>query len=450
MNPWQNMNKKIIEITSLDARTVLKENKSFCAAPWIHTHIWPDGRVFSCCLAEYDAVLGNVSNTDKFSDVWNNENYRTLRKDMVEGKLRTDICNRCYVQEKHGIDSLRLRLTRNFWDDTIEQLYSTSEDFSTNLKISYWDYRFNNICNFSCRTCGPDLSSSWYQDHISLYGNVPTHAPTKFVVIDSVNHNSLHQELIENQLDHVKEIYFAGGEPILMPEHLDVIQRLLKHRCSEVSLKYSTNASTLSYKGFDFLEAWPKFKDVVIFVSLDEIFERAEYWRNGTNWSKLEKNIKALVELEKKFPNVEIGYAPTISIFNMHRLDTMVEYLIKNNLIHFTTPFSFNILQGPKDFNIKNATTELKEMARVSLKKLKRMLYPKFSHDIKIMQNWLGEECEDKEYYFKTAKHLAEIDKVRNQSIKNIAPEIYNIYKEYMYDQYYDSFTPYKSIKSEN
>ena len=31
----------------------------------------------------------------------------------------------------------------------------------TSMKPISWDYRFSNLCNFKCRTCGDMLSSSW-------------------------------------------------------------------------------------------------------------------------------------------------------------------------------------------------------------------------------------------------------------------------------------------------
>jgi len=440
------MNKKIIDIVSLDPSSLLKENKSFCAAPWVHTHTWPDGRVFPCCMADYNAVLGNLNESKTFEAIWNNENYKTLRQDMIEGKERPDICNRCYAQEKHSITSLREKITKEFWKETKEQLENTKEDYSADLKLPYWDYRFNNICNLNCRTCGPDLSSSWYQDHITMYGKPPKYATTKFVVFDSNKEHSVHSELIENQIEYVKEIYFAGGEPILMPEHLDIIQRLIQKNKTDILIRYSTNLSVLSYKGKNFLDLWPKFKKVMIYVSLDEIENRAEYWRNGTNWSRLEKNIKSLIELEKKHQNIKMGYAPTISIFNIHRMHSYMRYLVDNRLINEYTPFVFNILQGPTEFNIKNAPEQLKISARKSLKELKSITagWPRQSKDIDIVENWLNEEKVDEEIYYKTARHLAEIDKVRNQSLKSVAPELYEIYQTYDYDRYYNNFTPCK------
>ena len=442
------MNKKIIEIVLQDPKTILEKNKAFCAAPWIHTHIWPDGRVFPCCMSEYHAVVGNMDNAESFKQIWNNENYKNLRKDMIDGNLRSDICNRCYEQEKYSITSLREKLTKEFWKDLVEQLENTQDDFSAELKIPYWDYRFNNICNLSCRTCGPDLSSSWYQDHISMYGKVPKYATTKFVVFDPAKEHSVHEELIESQIDHVKEIYFAGGEPILMPEHLDIIQRLIQKNKTDVILRYSTNLSVLTYKGENFLDLWPKFKQVLLYISLDEIENRAEYWRNGTNWYRLEKNIKSVRELGYKYQNVKVGYAPTISIFNIHRMVEYVEYLISNKLIDPYTSFVYNILQGPVEFNIKNAPQELKSKANDSLERLKKITqgWPRHIADINNLQNWLNEETVDDNIFYKAAKHLAEIDKIRNQRLSDVAPELYDIYKIYGYDEYYDNFTPHKQI----
>jgi radical SAM protein with 4Fe4S-binding SPASM domain len=442
------MNNKIIEIVSADAKSVLDTNKSFCAAPWLHTHIWPDGRVFACCMSEYDSVLGNINESDSFIKIWNNDNYKKLRQDMLDGISRPDVCNRCYLQEQHNISSLREKLTKEYWKDLTEQLENTKEDYSADLKIPYWDYRFNNICNLSCRTCGPDLSSSWYQDHIAMYGKVPRYATTKFVVFDPNKEHSVHNELIESQIEHVKEIYFAGGEPILMPEHLDVMQRLIDRNKFDILIRYSTNLSLLSYKGVNFLELWPKFKRVMLYVSLDEIGDRAEYWRNGTNWNRLEKNIRSVIDLEKNSSNVKVGYAPTISIFNVHRIDECVKYLISNNLINVYSSFVYNILQGPFEFNIKNAPPLLKEMANDSLERLKNITngWPRHDGDIRNLQNWLNEPVSDEAIYFQTSRHLAEIDKIRNQSLKSVAPELYDIYKKYGYDESYNNFTPCKSI----
>lgn len=433
-----------VRVKNSIAKEMIEQNKAFCGAPWIHTHTWPDGRVFPCCLANYDATVGHLHEEKDFVKIWNGEQYKQLRRDMLEGTSRPDVCSRCYVQEKHFGQSLRTKLTERYWDEVKQQVAATSEDGSAPLKLYYWDYRFNNFCNLSCRTCGPDLSSSWYNDHWSRYGTAPPYAKTKFVVFDANKEGSVHQELIGDQLDIVKEIYFAGGEPIIMPEHLDVIQRLLAVEKTDIIIRYSTNLTTLSYKGVDFTEIWPKFKEVMLFVSLDEIEERAEYWRNGTNWDRLVANMKKVVDINKQHPNFKVGYAPTISIFNVHRLDVYMQYLIDNGLINQKTMFVYNVLQGPAEFNIKFAPPALKKLALESLNKLEALVgnWQQQSADINSIRNWLSDTPDNsEEMYIKAAEELAVLDKIRKQHLKDVAPELYEIYKEYQYDFYYNNFT---------
>lgn len=429
----------------LTAKQATDQNQSFCGAPWMHTHTWPDGRVFPCCMANYDATVGHLNEEKQFIKIWNGEQYKQLRQDMLDGVSRPDICSRCYVQEKHFGKSLRTQLTERYWEEVKQQVAETDAEGVAPLKLHYWDYRFNNFCNLSCRTCGPDLSSSWYNDHIARYGTVPTYAKTKFVVFDAGKEGSVHEELIEEQIKNVKEIYFAGGEPVIMPEHLDVIERLVAVGKTDIVIRYSTNLTTLSYKGTDFSKIWPKFKEVMLFVSLDEIGERAEYWRNGTNWERLAANMKQVVAISKQHLNFKVGYAPTISIFNVHRLDAYMQYLIEENLVDNRSMFAYNVLQGPMEFNIKAAPPPLKEMARASLDRLEGLVghWDRHRADINSVRNWLEETPDNaEELYFTAAKNIAEIDKIRKQSLKEVAPELYEIYKHYNYDYYYNNFTP--------
>jgi hypothetical protein len=42
-----------------------------------------------------------------------------------------------------------------------ECMAATDETGHTTVQPVSWDYRFSNLCNFKCRTCGDMLSSSW-------------------------------------------------------------------------------------------------------------------------------------------------------------------------------------------------------------------------------------------------------------------------------------------------
>lgn len=187
-------------------------NKYFCTAPWVHIHNWPDGRVFPCrsSLREYRS-LGNLYESS-LEEIWNSETMQEFRKDLQEGKPRPDFCGRCYETELIGLPSLRQYCNDSFMEQYQEQI----KDDIVPTRLYYWDFRFDNTCNQSCRGCGPALSSSWVDDHYKLTGRRNKENTVKFV---KFNKENLNKSLIQEQVPYVREINFAGGESMITSDH---------------------------------------------------------------------------------------------------------------------------------------------------------------------------------------------------------------------------------------
>ena len=67
-----------------------------CLLPWFSLYITVDGNVRPCCsFGEGETlVLGNIFEQD-FSDIWNGEKYRKLRRDSLDRKLMYTVCRNC-------------------------------------------------------------------------------------------------------------------------------------------------------------------------------------------------------------------------------------------------------------------------------------------------------------------------------------------------------------------
>ena len=53
-----------------------------------------------------------------------------------------------------------------FYESRIDEAFDTTDDNGeTSMEVVSFDYRFSNLCNFTCRMCGPPLSSSWETEH---------------------------------------------------------------------------------------------------------------------------------------------------------------------------------------------------------------------------------------------------------------------------------------------
>lgn len=403
----------------------LKESKIFCMMPWTHLHFWPNGTVYPCCMT--NDVVDDL-NKSSLKEAWNSEDMKQLRLDMLADKPNK-ICNRCYELESNGGHTLRMSGRRKFAHhyDLVEK---TNDDGSLDeMRLPYIDFRFSNICNFRCRTCGPDLSSSWYDDHVKI---MPKHGNPK--IIRPKNEDEIWNE-IEPYIDQLEEIYFAGGEPLIMEEHYRILKKLAEKKLWHVNLKYNTNFSILKYKDLDVLDIWNQFKDVRVGASLDAMGERAEYIRKGTNWNNIVKNRKQMLE---RCPQVHFFISATISNMNVLHVPDMFRTWAEEGMIE-PHNINCNILLFPPEYRIDTLTKEYKEKA---VKKWQehinwfkttpsarfnnsQMFINQFESVINAIQ---AKENQDNLKEFKNRTKI--FDKLRNESFVDIFPEMKDLWEE--------------------
>jgi hypothetical protein len=344
----------------------LKESKTFCMLGFMHSHTWPDGRVLPCCAGDINAPnqLGNVYETP-WSDIWNGQEYTKLRADML-AEQENPLCKYCYDTEKLRGHSMRTNMNATFAHlyDNILATVDDASGYCGSDKLYYMDFRFSNLCNQACITCGHDLSSSWYDLLHDMNPEGKVERP-KFLIAG--NKANPYPAIIDNSINEVEVIYFAGGEPLLVPEHWQILEQLIDNgRAKDVSLRYSTNLGTLKYKGKHVLDYWNKFKTVNVAASVDEVSDRFHYIRWPAEWAKISSNIKSIVDSWDRPGNQthELTFSPVISLMNAHRLKDMVEQwgnegLIQQNMLYnkntFETLLLDNILRGPAQFYTGNA-----------------------------------------------------------------------------------------------
>lgn len=314
----------------------LIKSETFCMLPWIHLHGWPTGEAFLCCMS--NTPVGNLQ-TNTMEEIWNNDNLKQVRQNMLSNKPCVE-CTRCYADEKHGLFSMRNSSNKHF-GHLIKDVDKTNNNGThPEFKIRYWDVRFSNICNFKCRYCGPNFSSNWWEDKAALYG------------AEKIGHNKfLHAgknkddiwEQMQPHLPYIEQIYFAGGEPLIMEEHYRLLKWLVENNRTDVRLIYNTNFSEITFKKQNVLEWWKKFDSVSVGASLDAMGPRAEYMRKGTIWSDIENNRKQMLEI---CPNVDFYISPTVNIFNILHITDFHRDWADRGLIA-AQDFNINLLHSP-------------------------------------------------------------------------------------------------------
>jgi len=388
-----------------------------CVLPWIHLNFDPNGDVYPCCLTTFHGQkLGNL-NQHAIKEVWNSDTMKSLRLEMLEGK-KPKMCSICFDREAATGQSVRLYNNQEF-KNAIESIPSITDlDGSVKkIKLKYWDFRFSNLCNFKCRTCVPNLSSSWIPDARKL-GFKET--DNKIFEIKNINDNTVYKFIDEN-IDYVEKIYFAGGEPLLMDEHWYILNQLVEKKKFNVKLYYNTNLSTLEYKKekiTDLWKLWPRGK-IEICPSIDEIEQRAELVRSGTDWAKIEKNLIIL----SKIGNISIKPSITVSVFNVSRITKIIDHLLKLGLIQNKSNFHINLLQTPIYYHVSILSPNHKQLLIKQLKTYIDNYEVNIAEHFSYLINELLKETEENtlEKFREITKKL---DSIRNENTASAVPEI--------------------------
>lgn len=415
----------------------LKDNKVFCMAPWVHTHIWPNGDVYPCCMSDTNMPVANYKQDGDLKISWNSEKYKELRANMLAGKESKE-CNRCYEQEQYGKYNLRMQLNDDFAHryDLVEQ--TQPDGHLDNLELLYLDIRFSNICNLMCRTCGPDLSSQW---GVAVAAKYPDRKQPALIRIESSSKNREFWDDLSQYIENVERIYFAGGEPLLMQEHYNMLNYLTEREKFNIKIYYNTNFSTLDYKNISVLDYWKKFNQIVVCASLDGSHEKGELIRKGLEWDKVIENRKRMIE---ECPHVRFILAPTVSVFNAdHVLDFYEEWLelglvekydIQFNVLLFPNAYRIELLPDDVKSRIVDRIDRMIEDAyndkTVCFRGILSHAAAAFVSEIKQFKNALLNitDNETREEYLRDFnRRTEELDSDRNESTWDIFPDLVSL-----------------------
>lgn len=318
----------------------LLSNGSFCMLPWMHQFIHTNGDVLPCCTADYSMPIGNIRR-ERIESLWNGTVYKRLRSDMLAGR-KNPICDSCYKAPDQSTTP-RIFANRRF-KEKLGIVRSTKSDGSLpDMKLGYLDIRWSNICNLKCRTCGEWNSSAWAAE------NKANGLKSNGIFLKPSDDNmSLLETYLEN-IDDVEEMYFAGGEPLLMEEHYHLLDRLISDGKTGIILRYNTNMTTLSFKDSNIIDRWKMFDRVVVSASIDSWGSRSSYIRHGSDWDQIVSNILAI---RSESPGTIIGFNTVVSIFNAMTITEFLDELDAIGLLSIMAAnASFHNLTDPDHFS---------------------------------------------------------------------------------------------------
>ena len=317
----------------------------FCTAPFIHSFVSTSGKKFLCCRAT------RWSENTRDLDDWEGEDYQYIRNHMLTQHEWLPDCDDCRIQESIGKPSLRQGMNK-VWGSSGKPSLDPISGNIFGVPFSY-DLRLNNLCNLSCRMCGPESSSQIVKEAESRPELWPSWEKKDDEFKTSLGAKNIDWIIEEAQF--IKDLKLLGGEPSVQPEVRQLLQKLVDIRNTKIKIFVTTNGTNVNNEFFNLLK---KFENVKISVSIDTHPDRLEYIRGGANGKKIWENIKKMSEMSwpgsmsLETTQVVMSY----NLFDFWELSNLVEETswIPNHrswMVH--TPLHYSAMYVPQKWKEK-------------------------------------------------------------------------------------------------
>ena len=446
--------------------TEIAGSKTFCVLPWIHLATRPNGDMRICCVANAsgadsgDYTVGLVKMEDgkpaNFAhdlptQAFNNDYMKSVRKTMLAGEVPAS-CTKCFKEESEGIASKRIWETGSWHYDGVdipELIKQTDEDGNVPYKLQYLDLRLGHTCNLKCIMCSPHDSSKWVAEHKKVFPIFQSELIKKQMSWDRKGFNNFWHENPEfwdeiyEQIPNIKQLYFAGGEPLMIREHKTFLLEIIKRGYADkISLRYNTNGLLVDQ---EIIDVWSKFRKVKVGLSLDGMLERGHYIRYPLDWETIEKS---LIMLDNAPDNIQTNIAFAVQILNIKHVPEFIKWKVKSNFkkINFDKNASGQTMAGgligvhllwiPTWLSLRVLPVEDKLHVRELFAELKQWLWDNYTQDEEFwttnpygFKRWEGildwMDAEDHTNLLPDFKeYITVMDKQRNTDFKATFPEL--------------------------
>jgi len=430
----------------------MKDN--ICPLPWIHLATRPNGDVRVCCTANasgadyvdskeaglvtQDGAIMNLRDYT-IAEVWNSNYMKTIRLEMLAGKIPSS-CTKCFEEEAKGITSKR-QWESSVWNERLDInsiVDATAEDGSLPVNIPYFDLRLGNLCQLKCIMCSPHDSSSWIKDWKLQYPKYKTIELKQDQHWDDRNRDyTWYQkgsflDTMKDQSHYIKELYFAGGEPLLIPEHYKILEFMVETGAAgNCVLRYNSNGLELPEKLFDL---WNHFKQVKFNFSVDAVGARNDYIRYPSRWNNVVAN---LCRLDDTPDNITVNIACAVQLLNVITISELVHWKDSMNFKKINLPpygaglVGTHLVYLPSYLNVRVLPKHLKDKVaqQVDYFCFRNSRNTEFVNNPYGYQRWQGlvRYMRSEVWSHKIPMlldYLDTCDKTRGTNFRNIFPEI--------------------------
>jgi len=444
----------------------MNNENTVCHLRWGYPNIsLSRNEIRTCCKTPFQKISDELLDYHQ-TDIFLNTRYQKKRRlEMLQGIQHPD-CKSCWSLEKTGAKSLRGNNPYGFIDFAkrhsmfdefnpptlveIENQVSIDSKILESHNPFMLEVSLGNTCDLKCTYCNHVYSSQWASESLKnntitmeIYKQVQTQPNEKFI--------KLFWEWVDTKAKHsLDRIGIIGGEPLITPEFYDFLDKLIevyadKEGPNKTRIWIVTNLNATDNYYNKFLEYIFKLSEKFILevhISMEALYDQAEYIRNGLDWKRFESNVNKLFASDA---NIELAFLPSINAMAVPRLSKFLKWvydlskthnktvMLKQNIVTYPEVHSPFILPNDMADYLDPAIEWMKnietEMPDVSDKFGTWSGYTEFLS--KLRDGIKYNDVDNTEIRQAFVNRFDDFDRKRNLNFVNTFPELANFYNEY-------------------
>jgi hypothetical protein len=300
--------------------------------------------------------------------------------------------------------------------------------------------------------CSPHDSSKWLQDYDKLMPKLESKVVKFQLNFEKDKFNNVWYEKPEfwdevfEQIPNITQLYFAGGEPLMIKEHRRFLDEIIKRGYAKnISLRYNSNGIFVNE---DIINVWKQFKQVRYAFSIDATFDRNYYIRYPSKWNDIEKNLRLMDDTPD---HIHCAIACAVQVFNIKHIVDFAKWKLNQNykkinkfkLDEFETGggiINLHLLYIPTFLSARILPKEDKEIVKQQFLEFKKWLWNNYTKD----NNFWNEnpygwrrweailkfvEAEDHTHLLPDFKdYVQNLDSIRSTNARQIFPELAHLF----------------------
>ena len=267
-----------------------------------------DGSLDPCCQYTRPPASNGMMYWDHHE--FSSHVRQKMHEDWQQG-IAHQGCQKCYREEDLGWTSLRQHAIQWYGVDNTDQIYDL-------------ELRLGNLCNLKCIMCSPGASSSIATEryvHRTEFGRIGLDLQKPWM-LSSWWEDSRFFQVLDHVLPQCKRINITGGEPFLIPQVAEILQRLPE----SATVSFNTNLSGVPHKILTGLQRLPK---VSIMISLEGTGTMNDYLRYPSKWQDIVHNLQIL---KRDVPHAELGVNHTFQHASVYSLPALAKMCVEHDL----------------------------------------------------------------------------------------------------------------------